>query len=255
MVARISITLSRRNQDAAFFDMDGVLTDTARLHNRAWKRLFDAFLQRRAVARGEPFIPFDAHADYLTHVDGRRREDGVRQFLASRGIHLPEGAANDPEEVETIAALSRRKNGYFAEELRAGVEPAPGAEALLRALLRQGIRTAVVSSSRNCAAIIEAAGLAGLLEVRVDGVDAAALDLPGKPAPDLFLEAARRLGVAPSRGALFEDALAGVEAGRRGGFGLVVGVDRGGQAEALLRHGAKLVVHDLSEVTVAPGCG
>ncbi len=252
MAERRGITLLRRDQDAAFFDMDGVLTDTARLHSRAWKRLFDGFLRRRAAARGEAFVPFDIQADYLAHVDGRRREDGVRQFLASRSIRLPEGSADDPEEAETIAALSRRKNRLFAEELRAGVEPAPGAAALLRALRHQGIRTAVVSSSRNCAAIVEAAGLAGLLEVRVDGVDAAALDLPGKPAPDLFLEAARRLGVAPSRGALFEDALAGVEAGRRGGFGLVVGVDRGDQATGLRRHGADAVIRDLSEVVVAP---
>jgi beta-phosphoglucomutase family hydrolase len=252
MAERKGITLSRQDQDAVFFDMDGVLTDTARLHSRAWKRLFDAFLQQRAAAGGEAFIPFDLRTDYLAHVDGRRREDGVRQFLASRGIQLPEGAAGDPEAADTIAALSRRKNGYFAEELRAGVEAAPGAEALLRALRRKGIRTAVVSSSRNCAALVKAAGLAGLLEVRVDGMDAAALKLPGKPDPALFLEAARRLGVAPSRGALFEDALAGVEAGRRGGFGLVVGVDRGDQAEALLRHGADHVVRDLSEVAVAP---
>jgi beta-phosphoglucomutase family hydrolase len=249
MAARI--TLSRRDHDAAFFDMDGVLTDTARLHSRAWRHLFDEFLLRRATARGEAFVPFDIHADYLAHVDGRRREDGVQQFLASRGIHLPEGTPEDPEEAETVAALSRRKNGFFAQELRAGVEPAPGAGALLRALQRLGIRTAVVSSSRSCAVIVEAAGLAGLLEVRVDGVDAAKLDLPGKPAPDLFLEAARRLGVAPSRSALFEDALAGVEAGRRGGFGLVVGVDRGAQATELLRHGADAVIRDLSEVEVA----
>jgi beta-phosphoglucomutase family hydrolase len=253
MAGRAPIILSSRDQDAAFFDLDGVLTDTARLHAAAWKGLFDAFLRRRATATGEAFAPFDAGADYLAHVDGRPREDGVRQFLASRGIQLPQGSAGDPDEAETVAALARRKDQLFALELQAGhAEPAPGAEALLRALRRLGIPTAVVSSSRNCAAVLEATGLAGLVDARVDGVDAAALRLSGKPAPDLFLEAARRLGVAPGRGVVFEDALAGVEAGRRGGFGRVVGVDRGGQAAELLRRGADVVVRDLTDVTVAP---
>jgi beta-phosphoglucomutase family hydrolase len=244
------VILSRRDCDGAFFDMDGVLTDSARLHADAWKRLFDGFLRRAAAATGGGFVPF-GKADYLAYVDGRPREDGVRHFLASRGILLPEGSESDPEEAETVAALARRKDRLFAQVLQAGLEPARGAEVLLRMLRRVGIRTAVVSSSRNCAAMLDAAGLAGFEDVRVDGVDAAALHLPGKPAPDLFLEAARRLGVEPGRGVVFEDALAGVEAGRRGGFGRVVGVDRGGQADALLRHGAHLVVRDLSEVAVA----
>jgi len=252
MPEKPGLILSRRDCDGAFFDMDGVLTDSARLHAAAWKRLFDDVLRRRAAATGAVFVPF-GKADYLAYVDGRPREDGVRQFLASRGIHLPEGTADDPVEADTVAALARRKNHLFALELQAGVEPAPGAVALLQALRRLGIRTAVVSSSRNCAAVLEAAGLAGFLDTRVDGLDAAALSLPGKPAPDLFLEAARRLGVAPGRAVLFEDALAGVEAGRRGGFGRVVGVDRGGQAAALLRHGADIVIRDLTEVGVAPG--
>jgi beta-phosphoglucomutase family hydrolase len=247
------IILSRHDHDAVLFDLDGVLTDTAHLHAAAWKRLFDGLLRWRAAATGGVFVPFDSGADYLAHVDGRPREDGVRQFLASRGLRLPEGTGDDPEEAETVAALARRKDGLFARQLQAGVEPAPGAAALLRVLRRVGMRTAVVSSSRNCAAVLEAAGLAGFLDTRVDGVDAAALRLPGKPAPDLFLEAARRLGAKPHRGVVFEDALAGVEAGRRGGFGRVVGVDRAGQAEALLRRGADVVVRDLSEVTVAQG--
>ncbi|MBX6744531.1 MAG: HAD-IA family hydrolase [Acetobacteraceae bacterium] len=251
MPERARVILSRRECDGAFFDMDGVLTDSARLHAAAWKRLFDDLLRRRAAATGAFFVPF-GKADYLAHVDGRPRKDGVRCFLASRGIHLPEGSASDPEEADTIAALARRKDRLFGLELRAGVDPAPGAEALLRKLRRLGIRTAVASSSRNCAAVLEAAGLAGLLDARVDGLDVAALGLEGKPAPDLFLEAARRLGVAPGRAVLFEDALAGVAAGRRGGFGQVVGVDRGGQATELLRHGADVVIRDLSQVEVAP---
>lgn len=252
MPERVRIILSRRDCDGAFFDMDGVLTDSARLHAAAWKRLFDDLLHRRAAATGGSFVPF-GEADYLAYVDGRPREDGVRHFLASRGIHLPEGSASDPEAADTIAALARRKDRLFGLELQAGVAPAPGAKALLQALRRIGIRTAVVSSSRNCAAVLEAAGLAGLMDARVDGQEAAALGLAGKPAPDLFLEAARRLGIAPGRAVLFEDALAGVEAGRRGGFGRVVGVDRGGQAAALLHHGADVVIRDLAEVGVAPG--
>lgn len=253
MVDQPLVILSRRDQDAVFFDLDGVLTDTAGLHTVAWKTLFDEFLQRHARACGEEFVPFDPGTDYLSFVDGRAREDGVRLFLASRGIHLPEGTAADGEEEDTVTSLARRKQVYFQHALRAGVVPIPGAPTLLEALRRSGIRIAVVSSSRNCAEVLAAAGLAPQIEVRVDGLDAVALGLPGKPAPDMFLEAARRLGVAPERGALFEDALAGVEAGRRGGFGLVVGVDRAGQAEALRRHGADRVIRDLTAVAVAEG--
>jgi beta-phosphoglucomutase-like phosphatase (HAD superfamily) len=161
MGERPRIVLSRHDHDAVLFDLDGVLTDTARLHAAAWKRLFDGLLRRRAAATGGVFVPFDSGADYLAHVDGRPREDGVRQFLASRGLRLPEGTGDDPEEAETVAALARRKDGVFARQLQAGVEPAPGAATLLRALRRVGMRTAVVSSSRNCAAVLEAAGLAG----------------------------------------------------------------------------------------------
>ncbi|MBN9560096.1 MAG: HAD-IA family hydrolase [Alphaproteobacteria bacterium] len=231
--------------------MDGVLTDTARLHIDAWEQLFNDFLSRRAAASGEAFVPFDTAADYLAYVDGRPREDGVRLFLASRGISLPEGSENSPEGSETVGALSRRKDGLFGHALQAGADPLPGAEPLLGGLRRLGILTAVVSSSRNCAAVLEATGLSPLVDVRVDGMDAVTLGLPGKPAPALFLEAARRLGVEPRRGILFEDAIAGVEAGRRGGFGRVVGVDIGDHAAALLRHGADVVIGGLSEVAVA----
>lgn len=253
MVQQARIELRKKDWDAAFFDMDGVLTDTARLHIAAWKELFDNFLHRHAAAAGEEFVPFDSGADYLSYVDGRPREDGVRLFLASRGITLPEGSDSDPADADTVAALSRRKDGMFLHALKAGADALPGAEALLRDLRRIGIRTAVVSSSRNCAAVLDAAGLSSLVDARVDGVDAVKLNLPGKPAPDLFLEAARRLDVSPARGILFEDALAGVQAGRRGGFGRVVGVDLGDHAAALLTHGADVVISGLSEVVVVPG--
>ena len=231
------IVLRRRDWDAAFFDMDGVLTDTARLHINAWEELFNDFLCRRAAdSGGEAFVPFDTRADYLAYVDGRPREDGVRLFLTSRGIVLPEGSERSPDNSDTVAALSRRKDGIFGRALQAGADPLPGAEPLLSGLRHLGIRIAVVSSSRNCAAILEAAGLSPFVDARVDGMDAVRLGLAGKPAPDLFLEAARRLAVEPRRAILFEDAIAGVEAGRRGGFGRVVGVDIGDHAAALLRH-------------------
>jgi beta-phosphoglucomutase family hydrolase len=252
MTLQARVVLHRRDWDAAFFDMDGVLTDTARLHIDAWKRLFDGFLRRHAAVSGEACVPFDTGTDYLTYVDGRPREDGVRLFLASRGITLSEGSEDDPDDADTVAALSRRKDGMFLQALlQVGAEPLPMAKELLRELRHLGIGTAVVSSSRNCAAVLEAAGLSPHVDVRVDGLDSIKLRLPGKPAPDLFVEAARRLNVTPSRGILFEDALAGVEAGRRGGFGQVVGVDLGNHATALLSHGAHVVIRNLSEVAVA----
>ncbi|MBW8270492.1 beta-phosphoglucomutase family hydrolase [Caldovatus aquaticus] len=247
------LVLSRRDRDAALFDLDGVLTDTARLHAAAWKTLFDEVLRRHAAATGAPFRPFDAIADYRAFVDGRPREDGVRSFLAARGIVLPEGTDSDPPEALTVAALARRKQALFLAALRReGVAPAPGAAALLAALRRAGIAAAVVSASRNGAEVLAAAGLERLVDLCLDGRDAAALGLPGKPAPDTFLEAARRLGGAPARCVVFEDAPAGVEAARRGGFGLIVGVDRDGQAAAMLRGaGAHAVIRTLAEVAVA----
>ena len=203
MTLQARVILHRRDWDAAFFDLDGVLTDTARLHIDAWKRLFDGFLRRHAAISGEAFAPFDAGPDYLAYVDGRPREDGVRRFLASRGINLPEGSEGDPDDADTVAVLSRRKDGMFLQALQAGADPLPMAEELLRELRRLGIGTAVVSSSRNCAAVLEMTGLSPHVDVRVDGLDAIKLRLPGKPAPDLFLEAARRLNVTPSRGTLF----------------------------------------------------
>jgi len=232
---------------AAFiFDTDGVVTRTAVVHAGAWKDMFDAVLRARADAGGEPFIPM-SDTDYLRYVDGKARFDGVAAFLASRGIGLPYGAPDDPPERETICGLGNRKNAMFLEiVLERGVEPFESTLDLVRRLRTNGIRTAVVSASENAAAILAAAGAADLFEARVDGLDARALDLPGKPDPALFLEAARRLGIAASDAAVVEDALAGVEAGRGGAFGLVVGVDRGGQADELVAHGADVVVPDLA---------
>jgi beta-phosphoglucomutase family hydrolase len=225
---------------ACLFDLDGVLTRTARLHAEAWKAIFDAFLTDRARRLGERYVPFDARADYELYVDGRRRSDGVRVFLASRGIDT---------EPAVVKELGDRKNELVLERMRAGgLEAFEGSIRYLRAVRDAGLRRAVVSASANCGAALEATGLAELVEVRVDGVTAAAEQLRGKPAPDTFLAAARMLGVDPVDAAVFEDALAGVAAGRAGGFGFVVGVDRTGHAEALYREGADLVVSDLDEL-------
>lgn len=235
---------------AVLFDLDGVLTDTARIHAAAWKRMFDDFLRRRAERRGEDFVAFDVDRDYKRFVDGMPRYDGVRRFLESRGIDLPEGGPEDPPDAETVHGLGNRKNLLVNELLEhGGVEPYPGSVTLVHQLRDRDVRTAVVSSSKNCAAVLEAAGIADLFDVRVDGKVATELDLPGKPAPDTYLEAARRVGVRPEDAVVVEDAISGVEAGRDGHFGLVVGVDREGDPQALRDHGADLVVADLGELT------
>jgi alpha,alpha-trehalase len=244
--------LDRQRIDALLFDLDGVVTRTAAVHAAAWKRLFDEFLARRA--RGGSWRPFDVERDYRTYVDGRSRHDGVRTFLRSRGVSLPAGTPDDGPEAETVHGLAARKNGYVLEQLaREGVRTYEAAVAFIREARARGFKTAVVSASENCAAVLAAAELGELFDVRVDGTDVARLRLRGKPAPDAFLEAARRLGVAPGRAVVFEDALAGVQAGRAGGFALVVGVDRVGQAEALRRHGADVVVTRLSDLDLAAG--
>lgn len=235
---------------AVIFDTDGVVTKTATVHAAAWKRLFDDYLRDRAGAAGPEPPPF-TDDDYLRYVDGKARADGVASFLASRGIDLPLGAPDDPPGADTVWGLGNTKNAAFEATVRErGVEPFPSTLALVRSLRRQGLATAVVSASENCAAVLAAAGADGLFDVRVDGLDAKALGLASKPDPALFLEAARRLGVDPAAAAVVEDALAGVEAGRRGGFGLVVGVDRSGQADALRQHGADVVVADLAQFEV-----
>ncbi len=235
---------------ACLFDLDGVLTDTASVHAEAWKEMFDAFLFAHA-GEGHPFVPFDLR-DYEEFVDGRPRLDGVRSFLASRGIRMPEGSRDDPPDAGTIDGLGNRKNALVLEKIQqGGVHPYPGSVRFVRAARDAGLRRAVVSASANCGEVLEAAGIADLFEGQVDGVVAELEHLRGKPAPDTFLAAARRLSVLPEQAAVFEDALAGVTAGREGGFGLVVGVDRVGQAAALQAHGADLVVADLGDLLVA----
>ncbi|MER7443614.1 HAD family hydrolase [Micromonospora avicenniae] len=234
---------------ACLFDLDGVLTQTARVHNAAWTETFNAFLRQRATATGEPYRPFDPGPDYNRYVDGRPRADGVRTFLASRGIVLPEGSPDDPPEAETVNGIGNRKNVLLLHELRTrGVDVYSGSVAYVKAAAAAGLRRAVVTASANGREVVAAAGLEPLIEARVDGLVARAEGLRGKPEPDTFLAGARALGVDPSRAAVFEDALSGVAAGRAGGFGYVVGVDRVGQADELRAHGADVVVRDLSEL-------
>jgi beta-phosphoglucomutase family hydrolase len=234
---------------ACLFDLDGVLTPTAKVHAAAWKELFDDVLRRHAERTGTPFVPFDPVGDYHEYVDGKQRVDGTRSFLASRHILLPEGSSGDSPDAETIEGLSARKDQYFIHRLRRdGVEAYPGSVRYLHAVRAAGLRRAVVSSSKNCEEVMRAAGIEDLVEDRVDGLVAIAERLPGKPAPDTFLAAAERLGVEPREAAVFEDALAGVDAGRAGRFGLVVGIARVGPPEELLARGADVVVNDLDEL-------
>jgi beta-phosphoglucomutase family hydrolase len=238
-----------RDVRACLFDLDGVLTETAAVHAAAWKEMFDAYLQRRSARTGDPFVAFDAVRDYETYVDGKPRDDGTRSFLQSRGIVLPEGNPDDPPEAETIRGLGNGKNAVFLRRLRdQGVAVFPGSLRYLQALRAAGLHLAVVSSSKNTTQVLEAAGLRDSFEAQVDGLIAARDGLRGKPAPDTYLAAAQALHVGPAQTAVFEDALAGVEAGRAGAFGRVVGVDRLGQRDALLHHGADVVVADLAEL-------
>ena len=238
---------------ACLFDLDGVLTQTATVHAAAWKEMFDAFLRARAAETGEAFVPFDPVADYRAYVDGKPRYDGVRSFLASRGIELPEAAPGDSEGVETVRGLGDRKNELVREMIRRiGVTTFEGSVRYVLATREAGLHRAVVSASENTREVLATAGISELFEVRIDGIVAREQGLNGKPAPDTFLAAARALGVAPDEAAVFEDALAGVEAGRAGRFGFVVGVDRAGRAEALRRHGADIVVSDLAELLERP---
>ena len=238
---------------ACLFDLDGVITSTAAIHAAAWKQAFDAFLRERAQQSGELLAPFDPAGDYAAYVDGRPRADGVREFLASRRIRLPEGGVEDPPAAETIHGLANRKNELVGRLIeRQGVRAYEGSVRFLEAIRATGLGRALVTSSENAEAVLRAAGLGGLFEVIVDGVAVRELGLAGKPAPDEFLEAARRLGVEPRRAAVLEDAVAGVAAGSAGGFGYVIGVDRAGQAAALRAAGADVVVGDLSELVEAP---
>ena len=233
---------------ACLFDLDGVLTQTAKVHAAAWKEMFDGYLREQAARSGK-FVPFDPVMDYDDYVDGKPRYDGVRSFLSARGIALPEGEETDPPDAETVAGLGNRKNEIVLRMIRHdGVEAYEGSVRYVRAAREAGLARAVVSSSSNCREVLVAAGIDDLFEQRIDGLVAEREHLKGKPAPDTFVAGARALGVVPKQAAVFEDALAGVAAGRAGGFAYVVGVDRVGQAEALREHGADVVVSDLTEL-------
>lgn len=241
--------LTRKRFDAVLFDLDGVLTATAKVHAACWKQMFDGFLESWSKTHHVPFRPFDLNADYELYVDGKPRSDGVRSFLKSRGITLPDGDENDPPDAMTVSGLGNRKDRLVAEVLKAkGVEVYQGSVELARALRHEGIRLAVVSSSHHCRTILQTVGILELFEVVVDGVVAERLHLMGKPAPDTYLEAARELGADHKRAVVIEDAISGVQSGHNGGFGLVVGVDRKGDADELRRNGADIVVTDLAEL-------
>jgi beta-phosphoglucomutase family hydrolase len=241
--------ITRDRYDAVLLDLDGVITDTANLHAASWKQMFDEYLEKRATQRGEAFRPFDLVTDYRLYVDGKPRYDGVRDFLGSRGIELPEGSPNDPPQAETVGGLGNRKNDLVNEVIEdVGVEPYEGSVKLIHQLRHQGFRMAVVTSSQNCETVLRAANLDGFFEIRVDGHMIQAQHLAGKPAPDTFLMAATLLGVEPARAVVIEDAISGVQAGYDGNFGLVIGVARKGNAEELRHHGAHLVVNDLGEL-------
>lgn len=241
--------ITRERFDAILFDLDGVLTATATLHAAAWKQMFDIFLQRQTGVQGRHFIPFDSGEDYRRYVDGRPRFDGVSSFLASRQIGLPYGAPTDPPTAETVCGLGNHKNALVNEIMaREGVEAYPGSVRAVDFLRKQGYKMGVVSSSENCAAILAAARIESRFDVRVDGRTASDLGLAGKPEPDMFLAAARQLGVEPARAIVVEDAIAGVRAGKKGGFGLVIGIARTGNSDALRHEGADFVVADLEEL-------
>jgi trehalose 6-phosphate phosphatase len=243
---------SREQLDAVLFDLDGVITRTAEIHAEAWKRLFDAYLTTRPAAAGEDHSPFDEASDYRHYVDGRPRVDGVKHFLLARGIHLPDGDPCDPPERETLQGLGNRKNAIFGDIIeQRGVVIYDCAVELLERLRRAGFRTAVVTASKNCDLILRKAGLDGLFDARLGGIEAEALELAGKPEPDTFVEAARQLGCVPDRAAVLEDAAAGVMAARRGRFGLIIGIDRtGSQRKALLKTGADQVFDDLCRIGI-----
>jgi beta-phosphoglucomutase family hydrolase len=239
---------------ALLFDLDGVLTKTAVVHDKAWKQTFDGFLKKHAEAKGEDFVPFDSDADYNEYVDGKPRYDGVRSFLQSRGIELPEGKPDDSPDAETVCGLGNRKNDLVLKLIEAdGVEPYEGSVRFVKAARAAGLRRAVVSSSANCQEVLEAAGIADLFEERIDGKVTDERHLKGKPAPDTYLAGAEALGIEPAAACVFEDAVSGVEAGAAGHFGHVVGVDRVHHAAALREHGADVVVDDLAELILGGG--
>jgi beta-phosphoglucomutase family hydrolase len=241
--------ITRDRYDAVLLDLDGVITDTADLHAACWKQMFDEYLQKRATEKGEAFRPFDLATDYRLYVDGKPRFDGVRDFLTSRGIHLPEGSLDDPPQAETVGGLGNRKNDLVNKAIQEiGVEPYEGSVKFIHQLRHRGFKIAVVTSSQNCEAVLTAARLNAYFDERVDGNLIHAQQLAGKPAPDTFLIAAKLLGVEPARAVVIEDAISGVQAGSSGNFGLVIGIARKGNADELQHHGAHLVVNDLNEL-------
>jgi beta-phosphoglucomutase family hydrolase len=241
--------IAPQQYDAVLFDLDGVLTMTMKIHASCWKRMFDAYLQDRSARFGETHQPFDSVSDYQAYVDGKLRYDGVRSFLASRRIVLPEGIPADTPDLDTVCGLGNRKDLLVREMIAGeGVEVLEGSLAVVRRVRALGLKTAVVSASKNCATILAAAGIRDLFDCIVDGMVADRLGLPGKPAPDTFLTAARDLQVAPRRAVVVEDAISGVQAGRAGGFGLVIGIDHHGDRRVLQDNGADIVVEDLAEI-------
>ena len=241
--------ITKTKYDVVLFDLDGVITDTAGLHAACWKQMFDDFLQKRAAQKGEVFHPFDIEVDYLLYVDGKPRFDGVRDFLNSRDIHLPEGNMDDPPHAETVIGLGNRKNDLVNKMIEeTGVQPYEGTVRLIHQLRDRGFRMAVVTSSQNCASVLRAAHLDKVFDLQVDGNTLHEQHLAGKPAPDMFLFAAKRLGVEPQRAIVIEDAISGVQAGSSGKFGLVIGVARKDNAEELRHNGAQLVVNDLGDL-------
>ncbi len=243
--------ISPKEHQAVIFDLDGVITKTASVHAQAWKTMFDQFLQEWSQTHQQPFVPFDKDADYLGYVDGKPRLEGIQSFLESREIHLPLGSPEDPLDAHTVWALGNKKNAMFVNVLNEnGVEVYQSTINLIREIRRLGIKTALISSSKNCTPIIEKVGARDLFDAKIDGVDALDRKIKGKPSPDIFLQAAKDLGVSPEHAVVIEDAISGVQAGRDGGFSEVIGVDRADQADALLENGADVVVKDLEEVSI-----
>jgi beta-phosphoglucomutase family hydrolase len=244
----IDAIITPQKFDAVLFDMDGVLTATAKVHAASWKKMFDGFLKKRAAETGQPCKPFDIKTDYKLYVDGKLRDEGVSSFLESRDIKLPFGEAGDPPDRQTVIGLGNRKNELVNKIIETdGVDIYEGSIALVRLLRQEGIKTAVVSASKNCETVLNVTGITDLFDVMVDGNVAARLGLPGKPAPDTFLQAAKMLDTEPQRAVVVEDAISGVQAGRAGNFGLVIGVDRHGEPDSLKNNGADIVVDDLDK--------
>ena len=249
MEKKLTVNIGR--YEAAILDMDGVITRTARAHAAAWKKMFDDYLAERSEGERKEYLPFDDREDYYRYVDGKPRYDGVKSFLESRGIHIPVGKSSDPPDVETVCGLGNRKNGYFLKHIQEkGVEVYESTTDFVERMKSSDKRVAVISSSRNARAVLEAAGVIELFPVIVDGMDMWELNINGKPAPDIFLEAAGRLNVVPDTAMVIEDAQSGVEAGKAGGFGLVIGIDRSGSNKGLRSSGADIVVSDLSEIKI-----